>query len=89
MSAATEPTTITRVVPVDEASQVGDARRAALLVADRAGMDETARGRVALEGLLSSGKLPSRRQHRTDPNKSALQTIMGEVDDLSRDHENR
>jgi RNA polymerase sigma factor (sigma-70 family) len=42
-----------------------------------------ARGRVALEGL------PSRRQHRTDPNKSALQTIMGEVDDLSRDHENR
>ena len=46
-----------------------------------------ARGRVALEGLLSSGKLPSRRQHKTDPNKSALQTIMGEVDDLSRDHE--
>jgi RNA polymerase sigma-70 factor (ECF subfamily) len=46
-----------------------------------------ARGRVALESLLSSGKLPSRRQHRTDPNKSALQTIMGEVDDLSRDHE--
>ncbi len=46
-----------------------------------------ARGRVALEGLLTSGKLPSRRQHKTDPNKSALQTIMGEVDDLSRDHE--
>jgi RNA polymerase sigma factor (sigma-70 family) len=46
-----------------------------------------ARGRVALEGLLSSGKLPSRRQHRTDPNKSALQTIMSEVDDLSRDHD--
>ena len=46
-----------------------------------------ARGRVALESLLSSGKLPSRRQHRTDPNKSALQTIMSEVDDLSRDHE--
>ena len=45
-----------------------------------------ARGRVALEQLLSSGKLPSRRQHRTDPDKSALQTIMGEVDDLSRDH---
>jgi len=36
--------------------------------------------------LLSSGKLPSRRQHRTDRDKSALQTIMGEVDDLSRDH---
>jgi RNA polymerase sigma factor (sigma-70 family) len=46
-----------------------------------------ARGRVALETLLSSGKLPSRRQHKTDPNKSALQTIMGEVDDLSRDHQ--
>src|SRR5881392_342237 len=45
-----------------------------------------ARGRVALEQLLSSGKLPSRRQHRTDPAKSALQTIMGEVDELSRDH---
>jgi len=44
-----------------------------------------ARGRVALEGLLSSGKLPSRRQHKTDPDKSALQTIMGEVDELSRD----
>ena len=42
-----------------------------------------ARGRVALEGLLSSGKLPSRRQHKSDPNKSALQTIMGEVDELS------
>src|SRR4029078_10917816 len=42
---------------------------------------------VAFESLLSSGKLPSRRQHKTDPNKSALQTIMGEVDDLSRDHE--
>ena len=46
-----------------------------------------ARGRVALESLLSSGKLPSRRQHRTDPDKSALQSIMSEVDDLSRDHE--
>ena len=44
-----------------------------------------ARGRVALEALLSGGKLPSRRQHKTDPNKSALQDIMGEVDELSRD----
>ncbi|HET9459953.1 MAG TPA: sigma-70 family RNA polymerase sigma factor [Sphingomicrobium sp.] len=44
-----------------------------------------ARGRVALEQLLSSGKLPSRRQHKTDPNKTALQTIMGEVDELSGD----
>ena len=46
-----------------------------------------ARGRVALENLLSDGKLPSRREHETDPDKSALQTIMGEVDDLSRDRE--
>jgi RNA polymerase sigma factor (sigma-70 family) len=47
-----------------------------------------ARGRVALEQLLSGGKLPSRRQHKTDPNTSALAQIMGEVDDLSggRDH---
>jgi len=45
-----------------------------------------ARGRVALEALMSSGKLPSRRQHKTDPDKSALQAIMGEVDELSRDH---
>jgi len=44
-----------------------------------------ARGRVALEQLMNSGKLPSRRQHHTDPDKTALQTIMGEVDDLSKD----
>ena len=44
-----------------------------------------ARGRVALEALLSGGKLPSRRQHKTDPDKSVLQEIMSEVDDLSRD----
>jgi RNA polymerase sigma-70 factor (ECF subfamily) len=42
-----------------------------------------ARGRVALESLLSGGKLPSRRQHKTEPGKSALQSIMGEVDELS------
>jgi RNA polymerase sigma-70 factor, ECF subfamily len=44
-----------------------------------------ARGRVALEALLTGGNLPSRRQHKTNPNKSALQEIMGEVDELSRD----
>jgi RNA polymerase sigma-70 factor (ECF subfamily) len=42
-----------------------------------------ARGRVALEQLLSGGKLPSRRQHKTDPNHSALSQIMGEVDELA------
>jgi RNA polymerase sigma-70 factor (ECF subfamily) len=46
-----------------------------------------ARGRVALEGLLAEGKLPSRRSHHTPGNQSALQTIMDEVDDLSRDRE--
>ena len=44
-----------------------------------------ARGRVALEALLSGGKLPSRRQHKSDPDKSVLQEIMSEVDELSRD----
>ena len=43
-----------------------------------------ARGRVALEALMTSGKMPSRRQHKSDPNKSALQVIMGQVDELSR-----
>jgi len=46
-----------------------------------------ARGRVALEALLSEGKLPSRREHQTDANKTALQTIMSEVDELSRDRD--
>src|ERR671917_611061 len=46
-----------------------------------------ARGRVALETLLAEGKLPSRRLHETDANKTALQTIMSEVDDLSRDRD--
>jgi len=44
-----------------------------------------ARGRVALEQLLSGGKLPSRRQHKTDPNSSALAQIMGEVDELAKE----
>ena len=46
-----------------------------------------ARGRVALEQLLTGGKLPSRREHKTDPGRTALQTIMGQVDELSCDHE--
>jgi len=48
-----------------------------------------ARGRVALETLLAEGKLPSRRDHETDVNKTALQSIMSEVDDLSRDRDPR
>ena len=46
-----------------------------------------ARGRVALENLLSEGALPCRREHESDPNRTALQTIMSEVDDLSRDRD--
>jgi len=45
-----------------------------------------ARGRVALEALMSEGKLPSRRDHPTS-DRSALQTIMAEVDELSRDRD--
>jgi RNA polymerase sigma factor (sigma-70 family) len=45
-----------------------------------------ARGRVALEALMNEGKLPSRREHPTS-DRSALQTIMSEVDELSRDRE--
>ena len=46
-----------------------------------------ARGRVALESLLNEGKLPSRRSHQTNDNQTALQSIMSEVDELSRDRE--
>ncbi|HEV2748381.1 MAG TPA: sigma-70 family RNA polymerase sigma factor [Allosphingosinicella sp.] len=46
-----------------------------------------ARGRVALETLLAEGKLPSRRDHESNGNKTALQSIMSEVDDLSRDRD--
>ncbi|MGQ0661182.1 sigma-70 family RNA polymerase sigma factor [Sphingosinicella sp.] len=42
-----------------------------------------ARGRVALEALLVSGKLPSRRGHAASGG-SPLASIMGEVDELSR-----
>jgi RNA polymerase sigma-70 factor (ECF subfamily) len=45
-----------------------------------------ARGRVALENLLTDGKLPSRREHETD-GISALASIMSEVDELSRDRD--
>jgi RNA polymerase sigma-70 factor (ECF subfamily) len=45
-----------------------------------------ARGRVALEALLNDGKLPSRREQPTDPNNSALQKILRDVDDLVRDN---
>ncbi|MET3825709.1 hypothetical protein ABIC16_001402 [Sphingomonas sp. PvP055] len=34
---------------------------------------------------MGDNSLPSRRTHRNEPGMSALDTIMGEVDDLSRD----
>jgi RNA polymerase sigma-70 factor (ECF subfamily) len=43
-----------------------------------------ARGRVALEALLSDGVLPSRRDHDADTSRTALDTIMGDVEELSR-----
>jgi RNA polymerase sigma factor (sigma-70 family) len=45
-----------------------------------------ARGRVALESLMSEGKLPSRREQASS-DQSALQSIMSEVDELSRERE--
>ncbi|RZV46475.1 MAG: hypothetical protein EX258_09920 [Sphingomonadaceae bacterium] len=44
-----------------------------------------ARGRVALENLLDSNELPSRRQDSAKDDRSALQAIMGEVDNLAKD----
>jgi RNA polymerase sigma factor (sigma-70 family) len=46
-----------------------------------------ARGRVALEALLTDGKLPSRRTFVSVSGQTALQTIMSEVDHLSRDRD--
>ena len=45
-----------------------------------------ARGRVALEAILSGGQLTSRRNAPDHPGRTALDTIMDEVDDLSGDH---
>ena len=44
-----------------------------------------ARGRVALEAALNDNSLPSRRTHSNEPGMTALDTIMGEVESLSRD----
>jgi len=43
-----------------------------------------ARGRVALESILTEGRLPSRRSHVQEGGRSALDAIMGEVEGLSR-----
>ncbi len=44
-----------------------------------------ARGRVALEALLTEGSLPSRRENSGNNGRGALETIMDQVDHLSRD----
>ena len=44
-----------------------------------------ARGRVALEALMESDELAPRAQHDTDPERSALQNIMSQVDELSNE----
>src|ERR1700712_4459085 len=44
-----------------------------------------ARGRVALETIMNDNSLPSRRTHSNEPGMTALDTIMGEVADLSRE----
>ena len=45
-----------------------------------------ARGRVALEALMSGGELSSRREAPDNQGRTALDTIMDEVDDLSGGH---
>jgi RNA polymerase sigma-70 factor (ECF subfamily) len=44
-----------------------------------------ARGRVALEALLTDGTLPSRRENSGNNGRGALETIMDQVDHLARD----
>jgi len=46
-----------------------------------------ARGRVALETIMNDNSLPSRRTHSNEPGMTALDTIMSEVDELSRHHD--
>ena len=46
-----------------------------------------ARGRVALETLMAGSALSSRRDHETDTERSTLDSIMNEVDELSRDRD--
>ena len=45
-----------------------------------------ARGRAALEALMTDGALPSRRTHSNAPGKTALEAIMDDVDSLSREN---
>ncbi len=44
-----------------------------------------ARGRVALETLLTDGSLPSRRTHTNPAGRTVLEVLMNDVDELSRD----
>lgn len=44
-----------------------------------------ARGRVALEQIMNDNSLGPRSEHEADPNRTALDTIMEQVEELSRD----
>jgi RNA polymerase sigma-70 factor (ECF subfamily) len=46
-----------------------------------------ARGRVALEALMAGSALSSRRDHEVDSERSTLDSIMSEVDELSRERD--
>ncbi|MBB3349178.1 RNA polymerase sigma-70 factor (ECF subfamily) [Sphingomonas sp. BK069] len=46
-----------------------------------------ARGRVALEALMTDGALSSRRDHEVSGDRTTLDSIMNEVDELSRDRD--
>lgn len=46
-----------------------------------------ARGRVALEALMAGSTLSSRRDHEVDGGRSTLDSIMSEVDELSRERD--
>ena len=46
-----------------------------------------ARGRMALETIMNDNSLPARSTHSNPPGMTALDTIMGEVEELSRGHD--
>lgn len=51
------------IIPVEDASQVGEARRAATALAGALGFDEVTRGRVALVATEAAGNLAKHAQH--------------------------
>jgi anti-sigma regulatory factor (Ser/Thr protein kinase) len=63
VSGPVDAPTVTRVVAVDEPSQVGEVRRTALQLADRAGLDDAARGRA---GLVATELATNLARHATE-----------------------